>query len=336
MKAFYLLSPALFVCAAPVLAQVVVASPLNSGRLVSPLWLDAKSTACSSQAISAMGYSLDNSTSTTIVYATSIAAHVNASVGTHTLHVKSWGNFGASCVTDVAITIVPSPVASVPANATVAKEIQSWAGWSAVNDTGTGPGVSQGVMAMTSSVSLSGQAREFTTSYSNSAGERFYITIGRDSSPKNFLYDTWIYIASPSSDIANLEMDMNEVIWNGDTVIYGVQCDGYSNTWDYTANQGSPANYDDVWLHSGAYCNPRAWATNIWHHVQAMYSRDSEGNVTYQSVWLDGVEQVINATVPSAFALGWGNAVLTNLQVDGLGGYGSATIYADHMTVYRW
>jgi hypothetical protein len=31
-----------------------------------------------------------------------------------------------------------------------------------------------------------------------------------------------------------------------------------------------------------------------------------EGNVTYQSVWLDGVEKEINQTVPSAFALNWG------------------------------
>lgn len=283
-----------------------------------------------------MGYSFDNSTSTTTVNGNAVNAYVNGSLGTHTLHVKSWGSFGASCVTDVPVTIVASPVASVPANATVSKEIQSWAGWSAADDAGTGAGLAQGLMAMVSSVSLSGHSREFTTTYSNSAGERYYITIGTDSSPKNFVYDTWLYIASPSSDIANLELDMNQVMWNGDTVIFGVQCDGYSNTWDYTANEGSPASYYDVWLHSGAYCNPREWTTNMWHHVQMVYSRDSAGNVTYQSVWLDGVEQVINATVPSAFSLGWGKAVLTNLQVDGLGGYGSATIYTDHMTVYRW
>jgi hypothetical protein len=136
--------------------------------------------------------------------------------------------------------------------------------------------------------------------------------------------------------IANLEMDMNEVIWNGNTVIYGVQCDGYSNTWDYTANAGSPKKYEDMWVHSKAYCNPREWSTNTWHHVQMTYSRNSAGHVTYKSIWLDGVEQVINETVPSAFSLGWGKCLLTNFQVDGLGGYGSATVYLDHLTVYRW
>jgi hypothetical protein len=58
--------------------------------------------------------------------------------------------------------------------------------------------------------------------------------------------------------------------------------------------------------------------------------------VTYKSVWLDGVQQDINATVPSSFALGWGSTLLTNFQVDGLGGYGSSTLYLDSLTIYRW
>jgi hypothetical protein len=66
------------------------------------------------------------------------------------------------------------------------------------------------------------------------------------------------------------------------------------------------------------------------------YSRNSAGDVTYKSVWLAGVEQAINETAPSAFSLEWGKCLLTNFQVDGLGGYGSATVYVDHMTVYRW
>ena len=283
-----------------------------------------------------MGYSLDNSSSTTIVNASVVGTYVYASQGTHTLHVKSWGTSGAACVADVAITVVPSPVSSVPSNALVSSEIQAWTSWKEVNDTGTGPGWSEGTTTLSTSTSLSGHSRMFDTTFTNYGGERYYVTIGRESWPKNFLYDTWVYLASPSTSVANLEMDMNEVIWNGDTVIFGVQCDGYSNTWDYTANVGTPANYVDTWQHSKAYCNPREWTTNMWHHVQAVYSRDSVGNVTYKSVWLDGVEQIINATVPSAFSLGWGNAVLTNFQVDGLGTSGSSIVYADHMTVYRW
>ena len=336
MKALYLLALALLVSAAPAFANVTVFNPSSGAKVVSPFWLYATAAPCSSQSISAIGYSLDNSSNTTIVLSTSVSANVNTSTGTHTLHVKSWGILGASCVTDVALTVVPSPTASVPSYAAVVRSIQALKSWEAVNDTGTVSGTSSGVMSLVSSPSLSGLAQEFRTTYSNSGGERYYVTFGTDSAPHNFLYDGWVYLATPSSDIANLEMDMNQVIWNGNTVIYGVQCDGYTNTWDYTANEGSPQNFSDQWLHSTAYCNPREWSTNTWHHVQFSYSRDSLGNVTYRSTWLDGVEKDLYVTVPSAFALGWGPALLTNFQVDGLGGYGSATVYLDNLTIYRW
>jgi hypothetical protein len=59
--------------------------------------------------------------------------------------------------------------------------------------------------------------------------------------------------------------------------------------------------------------------------------------VTYQSVWLDGNEQAINATVPSTFALGWKVGVVqTQFQMDGLGTSGSSTVYLDNLTISRW
>ncbi len=174
------------------------------------------------------------------------------------------------------------------------------------------------------------------TSYTNGGSERFYATFGADEQATHFFYDAWIYIAAPSDDVANLEMDTNQVTANGQTIIFGVQCDGYSNTWDYTANQGTPQNPSDAWLHSSAPCNPRNWATNTWHHVQMSYSHDDAGNVTYQSIWLDGVEQSLNVTVPSSFALGWGSVLLTNFQVDGVGASGSTSVYLDNLAIYRW
>jgi hypothetical protein len=128
---------------------------------------------------------------------------------------------------------------------------------------------------------------------------------------------------------------MNQVMPNGQTVIFGFQCDGYNNTWDYTGNGGSPNNPIDKWYHSSQYCNPRDWTANTWHHIQISYSRDSSGYVTYQSVWLDGNQSQINQTVPSAFALGWGPALVTNFQYDGLGS-GSGTVDLDNLTVSRW
>lgn len=322
-------------CAAPALASVTVTSPTNGAEVVSPFTLTASASPCSSQTITAMGYSLDNG-STTTFKSTWIAVPVNAAIGAHVLHVKSWGSGGAACATSVNITVVADPVSQIPSTAITVNNIQVLTNWKAENDTATGNGTSTGTMSLVSTPSLSGVARSFYTSYTNSAGERFHVSFGADTAAKNFLYDGWIYIDRSIADVANLELDMNQTMANGQTVIYGFQCDGYTRTWDYTQNSGTPTTPSSQWLHSAAPCNLQTWAQNAWHHVQISYSRDDQGNVTYGSVWLDGVQQDINASVPSAFALGWGSTLLTNFQVDGLGGYGSATLYLDNFTVYRW
>ena len=285
-----------------------------------------------------MGYSLDNSTNTVIFGgAASITANVSATPGGHMLHVKSWGNKGASCVTHVPILVVPSAAAAAPWNALIAGGLQTLKNWQAAYDTGTGSGSSSGTMNMVSSPSVSGSAREFLTSYTNYGGERYSISFGTDATSTNFLLDTWIYVASPNNGIANIELDLNQVMSNGQTVIFGFQCDGWSNTWDYTVNAGTPQKPVDQWMHTNQTCNPRKWATNTWHHLQISYSRDSAGNVTYNSVWFDGAQQQLNVTAPSAFALGWGPALLANFQVDGATSTaGSAIVYLDNMTLFRW
>jgi hypothetical protein len=227
-------------------------------------------------------------------------------------------------------------LAAPPKRTTTVNNIQSAYPWSMTQDGATGDGTSTGTMSLVSQPSLSGAARQFGIAFQYSAGERYWSVFGNDPSATNFTYDARVYIASPSTDIANLEFDMNQVMTNGQTVIFGVQCDGYSNTWDYTTNAGTPAYPIDQWLHSTAPCNPQKWTTNTWHHVQMSYSRDSYGNVTYKTVTLDGFQQKINETVPSAFALGWGQVLLTNFQIDGIGAYGSATVYIDKLTISRW
>jgi hypothetical protein len=342
LKAFACFAFALLVCAAPAFANVTVTSPTSGAEVVSPFSLVANATRCNSQRIDAMGYSLDDSSNTTIIYASSINTTVSATLGAHILHVKSWGNRGASCVTDVPIDVVTdpaptptNPTPTVPTDAIPFAAVQDLTTWQAVNDSGSG-GSSTGTMSLTSSPSLSGSAREFATQFTNYGGERYYTSIGSNTSVSNFLYDGWVYIANSASNIANIEMDMNQVMPNGQTVIYGFQCDAWSGTWDYTENAGTPSQPVDKWVNSQAACNPRSWSVNSWHHVQITYSRDQYGNVTYQSVWLDGVEQDLYATVPSAFALGWDPVLLTNFQIDGYTTSGSSTVYLDNLTIYAW
>lgn len=322
--------------AAPVFATVTVSSPGNGADVYSPFTLSAAAATCSSQSVSAMGYSFDNSTNTTVVNATYINAQVSSATGSHTLHVKAWGNQGASCVSDVALTVTAAATAIVPSYASSVSSIESLSNWIASFDGGTGIGSANGTMSIVSSPSQNGHSREFLTKFANYGGERYSVVFGDDDAATNFFYDTWVYLTNTSSQIGNIEMDMNQTMANGQTAIFGFQCDGYSSTWDYTKNAGSPTNYSDQWVHSSAYCNPRGWSQNTWHHVQIYYSRDSSGDITYHSVWLDGAQSSINATVNSAFALGWGPVLLTNFQVDGSGSSGSPAVYVDNLTVSRW
>ncbi len=109
MKANLLLASALFVCAVPAFcdSSIVVSSPQAGATVGVPFVLAATASPCSGQTVSAMGYSLDYG-ATEFVYAASINASVTASTGSHTLHVKSWGNQGAACDTDVPIIVSAS------------------------------------------------------------------------------------------------------------------------------------------------------------------------------------------------------------------------------------
>jgi hypothetical protein len=315
--------------------EVGVGSPSSGANVTSPFTISASAPTCGGHTTAAMGYSFDSSPSTTIINGTSINTSVSAADGAHTLHVKAWGNGGGSCDTDVPITVsAPANAAVVPSSAISVANIDNLGGWIATNDSAAG-GASNGAMYLVGSPSRSGSAREFVTNFWGSGNERYYVSFGDDTSSTNFLYDTWVYIQSPSTSLANLEMDMNQTMPNGQTAIFGFQCDGWNSTWDYTANKGTPQIPIDIWVKSNQYCNPRSWTTNTWHHVQVAYSRDGSGNINYQTVWLDDVPQSINATVNSAFALGWAPSLLTNFQVDGIL-TGTATVYMDNLTIYRW
>jgi Chitobiase/beta-hexosaminidase C-terminal domain len=400
------------VAAAPV-SGFVVQTPTPGQTVSSPFSLSATAAVCSSQAVSAMGYSLDSSSNTTTVNAQSVQAAVVAASGTHTLHIKAWGVSGSSCVTDVAITVGsttaatptfspapgtftsaqsvtlsdatagatiyfttngaapttssarysgPIPVGAsavleavaiasgytnsgmaradyvikpvtpsapvIPPNATASSELQALDTWHFNHDAGT-PGTAVGASSLVSTPSMSGNARQFDSTFTGTGGEIFSTSYADDTAAMNFVYDGWVWIEAGSS-IANLEMDSNQVTANGQTVIYAFQCSAYSQKWEYSGAGGR-------WVASSQPCNPSKWQANAWHHVQISYSRDNSGNVTYHSVWLDGTEQAINATVPSSFALGWQVGVVqTQFQLDGLGASGSITAYLDNLTIYRW
>jgi hypothetical protein len=336
IKKLSVASSLLVVTALPAMAGVNVSNPANGSQVAPSFTLTADASTCSSQDVVAMGYSMDSGSDQKISFGTTLQGVMSAGAGSHTVHVKAWGWQGAVCVADVLVNVTTSN-SIIPGNAVSVSNIQNLGYWKALHDPATG-GAAGGVMDVVASPSRSGNTRKFVSSYTNYGGMLYTTSFDDDQYSQNFFYDAWVYIEGNSDNIASIEMDLNQTMPNGQTVIYGVQCDGWSGTWDYTANTGSPDNPHDQWIHSYAACNPRSWARNTWHHVQISYSRDGSGNVCYKSVWFDEAEQDIYITVPSAFALGWAPRILTNFQIDGLIGSGwtSSTVYLDDLTIYRW
>jgi hypothetical protein len=128
--------------------------------------------------------------------------------------------------------------------------------WKAVHDSAT-PGESMGSSVYPVTAPPYDDARQFYMTYSDRGGERFSLSFGSSAGVTHFLYDTYIYFVDPSQ-VQNVEMDVNQVMANGETVIFGTQCASGSKTWEYTViRNGRPH-----WLPSNIPCNPTTWTAN--------------------------------------------------------------------------
>ena len=223
---------------------------------------------------------------------------------------------------------------AIPSNATSSGDLVSAGRWEWNHDKGT-PGTSTGYSSYPmGNPSIDGKAREFSISYWHYGGEIYHLTFGNDRYATHFFYDTWIYLANPDQ-VQNLELDMNQVMSNGKTVIFGTQCSSISKTWDYAYQTKNHPH----WHRSNIPCNPRTWAAHKWHHIQIAMHRNSSGVVTHDWVAFDGVTHHFqNATASSALSLHWSEGLLiVNVQFDGeYSGHGSIKGYFDKLTISRY
>jgi hypothetical protein len=222
----------------------------------------------------------------------------------------------------------------IPPTAESSGDLSGSSRWEWNHDKGT-PGTSVGYSSYpVGSPSLDGRSREFSVSYWRHGGEIYHVSWGNDRYATHFVYDTYVYLDDPAQ-IQNLELDMNQVMSNRKTVIFGTQCSSISKTWDYVYQTSNHPH----WHASNIPCNPRNWTAFKWHHVQIAMHRSSTGVVTHDWVALDGaVHYFQNATASAALSLGWAEGdLLLNLQFDGENaGNGSIKAYLDKLIIYRW
>jgi hypothetical protein len=224
-----------------------------------------------------------------------------------------------------------STAGDIPSNA-VSSEILDGKSWLYERDEAIS-GEARGSTAYPATTPLYDDAREFYMTYSSRGGVRWHLSFAKDTTATHFVYDTYVYIVDPTQ-IANIELDMNQVMADGRTVILGTQCSVYSKTWEYTLIASGTH-----WHASNIPCNPQTWAANTWHHVQIATHRDNEGNATYDWVNLDGTHSEFQkATGNSAESAGWHpGTLLINFQLDGASkDSGTIRAYVHELTVLRW
>jgi hypothetical protein len=243
--------------------------------------------------------------------------------------------FGGTVLT-LLLFAAPAFAASqaIPSNAISTGDLAAASGWQWNHDKGT-PGTSVGYSSYpVSNPSMDGKSREFSVSYWHYGGEIYHLRYANDRYATHFVYDTYVYLTNPSQ-VQNLELDINQVMSNGKTVILGTQCSSISKTWEWVYQSYNKPH----WHHSNIPCNPRTWTANKWHHVQIAMHRSSTGVVTHDWVSLDGATHYFqNATASAALSLGWAEGtLLLNMQVDGENsGNGSIKGYLDKIVMHRW
>ena len=336
-------------------SNITVASPANGTTTTSPVLIKAHNIGCNGVAPNAFAFSIDNS-STTYWGATAYdidVAQQAISTGKHTIHFKAWANGQICPVVSSTVTVSGSSSGgstsgsessgsssssssggsspSIPSNAVASNDLDTSSSWQHEHDSGT-PGSSSGSTVYPATTPVYDDAREFYMTYSSGGGERWHLSFAKDSKATHFVMDTYVYVVNPDK-LANLELDLNQVIPNGKTVIYGTQCSTYSKTWEWTY-------YSDGfhWHQSNIPCDTRTWSAKTWHHIQVGFHRDSDGVVTHDWVNFDGKQSWFSgATANSAKSSGWASStLLMNVQLDGYQSGGSIATYLHKTTYYRW
>jgi hypothetical protein len=350
-------------------SNITIASPLSGATTTSPILVKAHNVGCNGLTPTAFGFSIDNSTTTKMGTANDLDfQNVSVSTGKHLIHFKAWVHGGICPVVDEPINVVTttgtsgsgtgtsgtgssgtgssgsgssgsgssgsgSVSSNIPSYAVASADLDTASNWQGEHDSGT-PGSSKGSTVFPATTPVYDDAREFYMTYSGRGGERWHDSFRNDSTSSHFVLDTYVSVVNPDQ-LANLELDLNQVMSNGETVIFGTQCSVYSGTWEWTYY----ANGGFHWKASNVPCKTTTWAANTWHHIQIGFHRDNSGYVTHDWVEFDGVHSAFTgAGASSAKSLGWAKgSQIMNIQMDGYSkSSGTITAYFHKTTFYEW
>jgi hypothetical protein len=332
---------------------VYVSTPANGATVSSPVGIVANATTACAKGVAATGVYVNNQR-VNVTPGAQLNVQVPMGAGTNYAVVQEWDNCGGSTKTALQLnvtggtTVTSNATApeSIPGNATTLTALQGWGGWNQWGELAPTYGIcstcTQVKWSMTqheSAVSRSGNGTAFwvggTQPYSDALFSNPFMGQGSAKIPDsshtlmptlhNFVYDTWFYV--PNVAVAqSLEFDINMYL-NGVGMEWGTQCDHLgSGQWDIWNNVQAK------WVPTGNACQ----MNNGWNHVILQVQRESNNDLLYKTISLNGVTYNINTTVaPFPVPAGW-YGMTVNYQMDGNHSQSAYTTYLDDFNVTYW
>ena len=319
-------------------AGVSVSSPANGSTVSSPALYTATATTSCSRGVAAMGVYVGSQ----LAYVTqgaNLSAQIPLSGGSQRTTVEEWDNCGGASTTPVNVNV----------GGTTLYNLQASGGWNQWGElppsysicTSSCGGVNWSMYQHVNSVSLSGNSTQFniggSTPYSDVLWSNPIIgqgstqglpDTGRTLIPNlhNFVYDAEVYITNyPVTQ--DLEFDINMYL-NGVGMEWGTECnhlaDGVWDIWN---------NVEAKWIPTSAPC---LLNNNAWNHVVVQVQRESNNDLLYQTITVNGTTYTINQTVaPFSVPGGW-YGMTVNYQMDGNFRQSANTTYLDNFKFTYW
>ena len=310
---------------------VHVTSPASGTTTSSPVHFAATATTACSKGVAAMGVYTAPYQRAYTVDGAKLGTDLQLSSGTYNAIVEEWDNCGGASATPVTVTVGGKTFSNLQAS-------KGWIGYGELPPkydicSSCGSGVTWSMNQGISSPSMDGKAAKFsmggTTPYADVLWNNHLIGDGStqglpDSDHTlvptlhNFTYDTYFYGTNLTLS-ENIEFDIG-LFFNDMGFMFGTQCQIVNGQvwgiWD---------NVNGKWVPTKAPCKP---SSNSWNHVIVSVQRNSDDQLLYKSITLNGVTTTLNAEYPHFSAPGWWG-VVTNFQLDGNYKQSPYSVYLD-------
>jgi len=314
---------------------VSVSSPASGATVGSPTSFVASATTGCASGIASMGV-YDNNNLMYVVQGSQMNTQITLPSGNQYVVIEEWDHCGGAATKAMNLNVNGGKMVSAIQGAT------GWIQWGelppADNVCNPCNGVTWSMAQHQNNISLSGNATKFTIGGSTPYADALFSNpiMGQNSTIlpdtartlvsnlHNFTYDTYVFVTNVAVT-QSLEFDINSYPGGGVGLQFGTQCDhlgsGQWDIWD---------NVDARWVPTGAPCN---LINNGWNHVTLQVQRQSNNDLLYQTITMNGVTYTINQTMaPFQVPSSW-YGMTVNFQMDGNYNQSPNTAYLDNFNV---